>query len=36
VFEKYFAFQQAGESGRERAVIHYRDEETMLVKVPRK
>ncbi|KAL4221899.1 Actin-related protein 2/3 complex subunit 2 [Mactra antiquata] len=31
VFEKYFAFQQAGESGKERAVIHYREEETMYV-----
>lgn len=29
VFEKYFAFQQAGEAGKERAVIHYREEETM-------
>jgi actin related protein 2/3 complex subunit 2 len=29
VFEKYFAFQQAGEAGREKAVIHYREEETM-------
>jgi len=31
VFEKYFAFQQAGSSGHKRAVIHYRDDETMYV-----
>lgn len=31
VFEKYFAFQNAGESGHKRAVIHYRDDETMYV-----
>ncbi|XP_060568695.1 actin-related protein 2/3 complex subunit 2-like [Ruditapes philippinarum] len=31
VFEKYFAFQQAGEAGREKAVIHYREEETMYI-----
>ncbi|KAK2710556.1 hypothetical protein QYM36_011923 [Artemia franciscana] len=29
VFEKYFEFQEKGEEGHKRAVIHYRDEETM-------
>ena len=29
VFEKYFKFQAAGEGGHKRAVIHYRDDETM-------
>ena len=29
VFEKYFEFQEKGESGHKRAVIHYRDDETM-------
>ncbi|CAI9742223.1 actin-related protein 2/3 complex subunit 2 [Octopus vulgaris] len=31
VFEKYFQFQERGESGHKRAVIHYRDEETMYI-----
>nr|CAG4640934.1 EOG090X07NU [Eulimnadia texana] len=31
VFEKYFEFQERGEEGHKRAVIHYRDEETMYV-----
>jgi actin related protein 2/3 complex subunit 2 len=31
VFEKYFAFQEEGSSGHKRAVIHYRDDETMYV-----
>lgn len=31
VFEKYFQFQERGESGHRRAVIHYRDEETMYI-----
>lgn len=31
VFEKYFAFQQQGEAGNKRAIIHYRDDETMYV-----
>jgi len=31
VFEKYFDFQEAGEEGHQRAVIHYRDDETMYV-----
>ncbi|KAG1667296.1 Actin-related protein 2/3 complex subunit 2 [Nymphon striatum] len=31
VFEKYFRFQEKGEGTEERAVIHYRDEETMYV-----
>nr|CAG4645589.1 EOG090X07NU [Lynceus sp. MCZ IZ 141354] len=31
VFEKYFEFQEKGEEGHKRAVIHYRDEETMYV-----
>ncbi|ESO86249.1 hypothetical protein LOTGIDRAFT_220774 [Lottia gigantea] len=31
VFEKYFDYQQKGTEGRERAVIHYRDDETMYV-----
>ena len=29
VFEKYFAYQQEGVEGKKRAVIHYRDDETM-------
>ena len=33
VFEKYFEFQEKGESGHKRAVIHYRDDETMWVKM---
>nr|CAG4651897.1 EOG090X07NU [Triops cancriformis] len=31
VFEKYFEFQEKGEEGQKRAVIHYRDEETLYV-----
>lgn len=31
VFEKYFDFQERGEAGHRRAVIHYRDEETMYI-----
>lgn len=31
VFEKYFEFQEKGESGHKQAVIHYRDDETMYV-----
>jgi len=31
VFEKYFEFQEKGEEGHVRAVIHYRDDETMYV-----
>lgn len=29
VFLKYFQFQEAGDGGHKRAVIHYRDNETM-------
>lgn len=29
VFEKYFEFQEQGLEGQKRAVIHYRDNETM-------
>jgi hypothetical protein len=31
VFEKYFQFQEAGQEGEKRAVIHYREDETMFV-----
>jgi actin related protein 2/3 complex subunit 2 len=31
VFEKYFDFQEKGQLGNQRAVIHYRDDETMYV-----
>ncbi|KAM7116526.1 actin-related protein 2/3 complex subunit 2-like [Molossus nigricans] len=31
VFEKYFQFQEEGEEGENRAVTHYRDDETMYV-----
>lgn len=31
VFEKYFEFQQKEKEGQKRAVIHYRDDETMYV-----
>ncbi|XP_054450975.1 actin-related protein 2/3 complex subunit 2-like [Pteronotus mesoamericanus] len=31
VFEKYFQFQEEGKVGENRAVIHYRDDETMYV-----
>ena len=29
VFEKYFDFQVEGSSGHKRAIIHYREDETM-------
>lgn len=29
VFEKYFKFQEEGREGEQRAVVHYRDDETM-------
>jgi actin related protein 2/3 complex subunit 2 len=29
VFEKYFKFQEMGQESKERAVINYRDDETM-------
>lgn len=32
VFEKYFDFQEKGESGNKRAVINYRKDETMYAK----
>ena len=31
VFEKYFEFQEAGQEGHKRAVINYREDETMWV-----
>lgn len=31
VFEKYFDFQAKGQQGQKRAVIHYRDDETLFV-----
>ncbi|KAI9554870.1 hypothetical protein GHT06_020147 [Daphnia sinensis] len=31
VFEKYFEFQEKGEEGHKRAVINYRDEETLYI-----
>ncbi|CAH0564865.1 unnamed protein product [Brassicogethes aeneus] len=31
VFEKYFDFQEKGDEGQKRAVIHYRDDETLYV-----
>jgi len=31
VFEKYFEFQQKGLEGQKKAVIHYRDDETLWV-----
>jgi actin related protein 2/3 complex subunit 2 len=31
VFEKYFQFQEAGQEGEKRAIIHYREDETMSV-----
>ena len=31
VFEKYFEYQQKEENSQKRAVIHYRDDETMYV-----
>ena len=35
VFEKYFQFQEEGATGHKRAVIQYRDDETMYVSVVR-
>lgn len=29
VFEKYFDFQEQGDEGQQRAVIHYRNDETL-------
>lgn len=29
VFEKYFKFQEEGREGEKRAVVHYRDDESM-------
>jgi actin related protein 2/3 complex subunit 2 len=29
VFEKYFKYQEEGVESRQRAVVHYRDDETM-------
>ncbi len=29
VFEKYFKFQEEGKEGEQRAVVHYRDDESM-------
>lgn len=31
VFEKYFKFQEEGKEGEKRAVVHYRDDESMCV-----
>eukprot|EP00745_Piridium_sociabile_P022686 TRINITY_DN35404_c0_g1_i2.p1 TRINITY_DN35404_c0_g1~~TRINITY_DN35404_c0_g1_i2.p1 ORF type:complete len:302 (-),score=83.58 TRINITY_DN35404_c0_g1_i2:264-1169(-) len=31
VFEKYFSYQEQGIEGKQRAVVHYRDDETMYV-----
>ncbi|KAI6214257.1 Arp2/3 complex 34 kDa subunit [Aphelenchoides besseyi] len=31
VFEKYFKFQEQGQEGKERAVINYREDETMYI-----
>ncbi|CAD6190382.1 unnamed protein product [Caenorhabditis auriculariae] len=31
VFEKYFEFQEAGEEGQKRAVVNYREDETMYL-----
>ncbi|KAI4831798.1 hypothetical protein KUCAC02_001320 [Chaenocephalus aceratus] len=31
VFEKYFKFQEEGKEGEERAVVHYRDDESMYL-----
>ncbi|KAF6737208.1 Actin-related protein 2/3 complex subunit 2 [Oryzias melastigma] len=31
VFEKYFKFQEEGKDGEKRAVVHYRDDESMYV-----
>lgn len=32
VFEKYFKFQEEGKEGEQRAVVHYRDDESMYVR----
>lgn len=29
VFEKYFLFQENGQEGQKRAIIHYREDETL-------
>uniref|UniRef100_A0A915CPE2 Tyrosine decarboxylase n=1 Tax=Ditylenchus dipsaci TaxID=166011 RepID=A0A915CPE2_9BILA len=34
VFEKYFQFQENGQEGEKRAVIHYREDETMFIEDP--
>ena len=34
VFEKYFKFQEEGREGEKRAVVHYRDDESMCVRRP--
>ncbi|KAL3108516.1 hypothetical protein niasHT_015438 [Heterodera trifolii] len=31
VFEKYFQFQESGQEGEKRAVIHYREDETLFI-----
>jgi len=31
VFEKYFEFQEKGQEGQKRAIIHYRDDETLFI-----
>lgn len=31
VFEKYFKFQEEGKEGESRAVVHYREDESMYV-----
>lgn len=33
VFEKYFDFQERGEEGHKRAVIHFRNDETLYVEL---
>lgn len=32
VFEKYFKFQEEGKGGEKRAVVHYRDDESMYAR----
>lgn len=34
VFEKYFKFQEEGKEGEQRAVVHYRDDESMYAAAP--
>lgn len=34
VFEKYFKFQEEGKEGEQRAVVHYRDDESMYGAAP--